>query len=147
MIVLDTSGILAAIDASQQRHQEARAVLEGDPGPFLLSPFVLAEVDYLLGTRVGAREQVALLGEVESGAYQLEAFGPEEVGQAARIVQRYEAMKIGLADASIVVIASRAGTNRVLTLDERHFRAIRPARGRGFRILPSELETDQETRG
>ncbi|MGH3100077.1 MAG: PIN domain-containing protein, partial [Thermoleophilia bacterium] len=48
MIVLDTSGLLAALDAGQRQHEPARQVLEGDSGPLLLSPFVLAELDYLL---------------------------------------------------------------------------------------------------
>jgi uncharacterized protein len=58
VIVLDTSGLLAGIDAAQRRHADVRRVLEGDPGPFLLSPFVLAEMDYLLATRVGTRAQL-----------------------------------------------------------------------------------------
>lgn len=45
---------------------------------------------------------------------------------------------IGLADASIVALAARYETNRILTLDERHFRTLRPLRGRSFRLLPQD---------
>ena len=55
MIVLDTSGLLAALDADQRHHEPARQVLAADAGPLLLSPFVLAELDYLLLERVGVR--------------------------------------------------------------------------------------------
>ena len=48
----------------------------------------------------------------------------------------YRALGIGLADASIVVIAARAGTNRVLTLDGRHFRALKTLPGGAFELLP-----------
>ncbi|CAN5683569.1 type II toxin-antitoxin system toxin ribonuclease C26 [soil metagenome] len=137
MIVLDTSGLLAAIDSSQRRHESTRRALESSAGPLLLSPFVLAELDYLLSTRVGADAETPLLNEVAEGAYQLESFGPEDVRTATELIERYRELGIGLADASIVVIAARAGTNRILTLDE-HFRAIRPLRGRPFQLLPKE---------
>ena len=45
---------------------------------------------------------------------------------------------IGLAEASIVVLAGRYGTERVLTLDERHFRALRTPAGERFTILPAD---------
>jgi hypothetical protein len=138
MMVLDTSGLFAAIDAGQRQHEEVRQALEADPGPFLLSPFVLAEIDYLLGTRVGVDAQLALLDEVARGAYQLESFGAEDVELAGRLVRRYRDLRIGLADASLVVLAERAGTNRILTLDERHFRALRSLRGRRLKLLPSD---------
>lgn len=138
MIVLDTSGLLAAIDSSQRRHESTRRALNSDPGPLLLSPFVLAELDYLLSTRVGIDAETLLLTDVAEGAYRLENFGPEDVGTAIELIDRYRKLGIGLADASIVVIAARAGTDRILTLDERHFRAIRPLRGRTFQIVPKD---------
>jgi predicted nucleic acid-binding protein len=138
MIVLDTSGLLSAIDSSQRRHESARRVLESDSGPLLLSPFVLAELDYLLSRRVGTDAELLLLGDVADGAYRLENFGPEDVRAATEVIRRYRGFGIGLADASIVVIAARAGTNQVLTLDERHFRAFRPLRGRAFKLLPED---------
>jgi len=138
MIVLDTSGLLSAIDSSQHRHESAKRVLESDPGPLLLSPFVLAELDYLLSRRVSIDAELLLLREVVEGAYRLESFGPEDIRAATEVVGRYRELGIGLADASLVVIAARAGTNRVLTLDERHFRAIRPLRGRAFKLLPED---------
>lgn len=138
MIVLDASGLLAAIDSSQRRHESTRRALDSDPGPLLLSPFVLAELDYLLSTRVGIDAETLLLSEVAEGAYRLEDFGPEDVGTAIELIDRYRELGIGLANASIVVIAARAGTNRILTLDERHFRAIRPLRGRSFQIVPKD---------
>lgn len=138
MIVLDTSGLLAFIDTDQHRHGDVKRALEADPGPFLLSPFVAAEVDYLLLDRVGLAAELLFLSEVARGAYRLEGFGAEDVEQAAQVIGQYRDLRIGLADASLVVIAARAGTNRLLTLDERHFRAVRPLRGRAFTLLPAD---------
>lgn len=138
MIVLDTSGLFAAIDSSQRRHETARRALEADDGPFHLSPFVLAEIDYLLSTRVGIVPELRLLDEVAKGAYRLAAFDDDDIRQARGLIERYQDLSIGLADASIVVLAAKVRTNRILTLDERHFRTMKPLHGRSFRLLPSD---------
>ena len=48
----------------------------------------------------------------------------------AELLGRYGGLRLGLADASVVVIAGAARTTRLLTLDERHFRSVRPLGGR-----------------
>jgi uncharacterized protein len=136
VILIDTSGLLAAMDASQRLHAPCRTALEAARGPLLLSPFVLAELDYLLMRHVGAQAQAALLDEVARGAYRLEAFGAEDIVRAGDVMRRYGDLQIGLADASIVVLAERHGTNEVLTLDLRHFQALRISGRKRFRILP-----------
>lgn len=138
MIVLDTSGLLAALDGSQHQHRAAAEVLRQAAGPLLLSPFVLAELDYLLATRVGPHAELALLAEVSRGAYRLETFSPDDVAAARDIIERYDTLGIGLSDASIVVLADRYDVRDVLTLDERHFRALRNRKGRPFRLLPAD---------
>jgi len=87
---------------------------------------------------VGALAQHALLEEVARGAYRLEPFLANDVAEAARIVARYPALHIGVADASIVVLAGRHGVRDVLTLDRRHFRVLRRPNGRPFRLLPED---------
>lgn len=138
MILLDTSGLLAALDASQRQHAPCRAALEAAKGPLLLSPFVLAELDYLLMRHVGAHAQAALLDEVVRGAYRLEGFTADDIARAGEIMHRYGDMQIGLADASIVVLAERHATTEVLTLDLRHFQALRVGGRKRFRILPAD---------
>jgi uncharacterized protein len=136
LILLDTSGLLAAMDASQRRHAPCRAALEAAGGPLLLSPFVLAELDYLLMRHVGANAQAVLLDEVARGAYRLESFTADDVARAGEIMRRYGNLEIGLADASIVVLAERHGTAEILTLDLRHFETLRIGGRKRFRIVP-----------
>ena len=137
-LILDSSGLLAAIDEEQEDHIAAREVLESVRGPLLISPFVLAELDHMILTRMGQGRELALLGEVARGAYRLERFSEEDVTAAIEIVERYADLRIGLADASNVVLANRYGTLDVLTLDERDFRTLRGPGGRPFRILPAD---------
>ena len=137
-LILDSGGLLAAIDDRQEDHVAAREVLESARGPLLISPFVLAELDYMILTRMGQGRELALLGEVARGAYRLEDFSEDDVAEAIEIAERYADFRIGLADASNVVLANRYGTLEVLTLDERHFRTLRGPGGRPFRILPAD---------
>jgi uncharacterized protein len=138
VIVLDTSGLLAALDPDQRHHQPASRVLQADPGPFLLSPFILAELDYLLLNRVGPHAERALLDEVAAGAYDLVPFDASQVAEAVALIGRYQELRIGLADASVAVVAAAARTTRLLTLDERHFRPMRPLWGEAFQLLPAD---------
>ncbi len=138
-IILDTSGLLAAIDESQRLHERAREVLEKSQTNLVLSPFVLAELNYLVSKRIGFDAEVAVLEEVERGAYLLETFSAEEVGAAKRIIGGYRDLGIGLADASNIVLAERHETLDILTLDERHFRALSGPGGRPFRLLPADF--------
>ncbi len=104
-----------------------------------MSPFVLAEIDYMLGTRLGSRAQTDFLNEVVAGAYELALISRQDVAAAAAVVGRYDDLRIGLADASLVVLAERYGTRRILTLDTRHFRALRASDGSAFVLLPADV--------
>jgi uncharacterized protein len=137
VILLDTSGLLAALDSAQRRHAEAAASLAAATRPLLLPPFVLAELDYLLATRVGEAARTSLLREVERGAYTLQPFTADEVGEACAIIERHADLGVSLADASIAVLAARHKTQDVLTLDERHFRVL-TANEQPFRLLPAD---------
>jgi uncharacterized protein len=138
VIVLDTSGLLAAIDSDQRFHEAAKAALGKASAPLILSPFVLAELDYLLVTRVGGDAQLALLEEVARETYRLAQFSVVDVSKARRIMVQYGDLRISLADASNVVLANRYDTLDVLTLDERHFRVLRGPGGHPFRVLPAD---------
>lgn len=136
MILIDTSGLLSALDGSQRYHDECATLLAEASPPLLLSPFVLAELDYLLMRHVGPGAQVALLDEIALGVYQLAPFVAVDIARAKDVVKRYADLEIGLADASIVVLAERHGVTEVLTLDQRHFRALRIERRKRFKVLP-----------
>jgi predicted nucleic acid-binding protein len=136
VIVLDTGGLYAALDANEALHGRAVAALTASSSPRVISPFVMAELDYLIGTRVGHQAQLALVDEVTRGAYQLDLFSSEDMGHARRIMERYADLRIGLADASVVVLANRHRTLDLLCTDARHFRALKGPAGKPFRLLP-----------
>ena len=139
MIVADTSGFLAAADASDPRHQDVIAALAKETPPFLLSPLVLAEIDYLVLTRWGVERELVVLDEIVRGAFELAPFDANDLQIARTLIARHEDLEIGLADASIVVLAHRHRTHRVLTLDQGHFRVLRGPGSKPFVILPGDI--------
>ncbi len=138
MILLDTSGIFSAIDAGQPAHARALDALQRESGPLVLSPFVLAELDYFILTRMTVAHELRFLDEVVAGAFTLARLETDDVTEVRNVIARYSDLDIGVTDASIVVLAARYGTDRVLTLDERHFRALRTLDGRPFTLLPAD---------
>ncbi len=137
MILLDTSGLLAALDPDQRGHMAVARELGAASPPLLLSPFVLAELEYLVRRDPGPAAQLELLQEVGAGVYQLESFAGADVEEARTVVDRHRDLGVSLADASIVVLARRHGADEVLTLDERHFRVLQGPHG-PFRLLPAD---------
>lgn len=137
MIVADTSGLLALFNSREPAHPGVVAAVEAEPDPLVVSPYVLAELDYLVATRLGVSAELDVLAEMAGGAYDLATIGQAELARASEVVQRYRDQEVGVADASIVVLADKHRTRSVLTLDHRHFSVLRPLSGGRFRLLPS----------
>lgn len=144
VVVVDTGGLISAVNQRSSLHLKTREVLNRlrvENARLVVSPFVLAEVDYLLSEREG-RPDIALevLRDVPRGGYRLESFGVEDLARAANMIERYADQNVGLADAANVVLAERYDTLNILTTDERHFRVLRRSDRKPFRLLPADTE-------
>jgi uncharacterized protein len=136
VLVCDTSGLLAYFDTSDAWSTRVTAVIEADPGPFVVSPYVIAELDYLIATRRGLGPELSVLTELSGGAWELPPVAADDLEEICRLIDRYQDQNIGVADASLVVLAQRYKTDRLLTLDRRHFGVIRTATGKTLTLLP-----------
>ena len=97
-LIVDSGGLLAAMDPNQNLHEEFRDALYSADGPRVISPFV-AELDYMILRDYGREGQLAFLEEVDRGAYRLEPFEEEDFSQARTLVASYELlMGFGIAD-------------------------------------------------
>lgn len=54
----------------------------------------------------------------------------------AELVEQYADFPLGGTDASVVTLAERVGASIVVTLDRRHFAAVRPRHVPSFEMLP-----------
>ncbi|MGH8891911.1 MAG: PIN domain-containing protein [Actinomycetes bacterium] len=135
-MIVDTSALLALFNADEKAHDSVVAALDGTVEPLVVSPYVVAELAYLVATRFGVNAEFAVLRELAGGAWTLPPFPAEHLETAARVIERYSDQLIGVADASVVVLADLYGTRTVATLDRRHFGVVRPLRGGKFTIVP-----------
>jgi hypothetical protein len=136
VIVADTSGLLALFNRTEPEHEAVRQLVTEAGEPLVVSPCVVAELDYLVATRVGIDAELAVLGELAGGAYDLAVLDASDLSRCSAIIGRYRDQSIGIADASIVVLADRHRTREILTLDHRHFDVLRPVSGGRFKLLP-----------
>jgi len=135
-VIVDTSALLAYFDANEPDHNAVSRVIDGSDEALVVSPYVISELDYLVGTRVGVDAELEVLRELASGAWELAGFGVPELERAASVIQKYRDQQIGAADASNVVLADRYQTRTIATLDRRHFTVLRPMGGGRFSVLP-----------
>ncbi len=136
MIIADTSALVAYYDADERPHTEVDAFLHVNREPLVVSPYVIAELDHLFTQRHGVSRELLTLRELAGGAYDLPALDAADLAACADVIEKYADQAIGVADASIVVLAKRYGTRTILTLDRRHFDVLRPLDGGQFRIVP-----------
>lgn len=136
MIVVDTGVLYAYFDADDPQHAEAAAVLESPDETCIVSPFVVAELDYFVLSRFGLDAEVAMLDELLDGEYELPSISRLDVAACSAVITRYADKRIGITDASLVILADRYGTHRIATYDRRHFSVLRGLDGRPFELLP-----------
>jgi predicted nucleic acid-binding protein len=104
-----------------------------------VSPLVVAEVDYMLSSRLGRAAASRFASDIASEAYELAEWNAAVYAIAVGVMDRFSEPRdyIGVADAANVVLADHYRTTDLLTLDRRHFRKLRPLWGADhFTLLP-----------
>jgi len=138
-LVADSGGIYGLYDRRDSAHGKLREALERERDQIVIPSATLGEVDYLLRVRLGTRALLQFLSDVDAGAFRVEAVTPTDLRRCAALLEKYSDLDLGLCDAAVIAVAERLGTDRILTVDERDFRAIRSVRGKSFRLLPADL--------
>ncbi|MFB8279841.1 type II toxin-antitoxin system VapC family toxin [Nocardia colli] len=132
--MLDTGPLVALMDRSDNRHAECAHFFSTLRGRLLLPASVMIEVCWLLEERPDV--EAAFLDRVEEDVFELVSFTKPDVGRIAELVRQYADFPLGTVDASVVAVAERFDTDRVATLDRKHFGVVRPAHVGSFALLP-----------
>ena len=135
MIILDTSALFAFLRTGDPDTEAVTGVLLTKE-PLIVSPFVIAELDYLVEARAGVRAELQMLADIASGAYELPVLSAADLIACAGVIDKYADQRVGVTDASLVVLAERYQTRRICTLDHRHFGVMRGTDGIPFELLP-----------
>jgi len=136
-LILDTGPLYAALDRRDRDHVRCRRLIEETDEALVIPSPVLPEVDYLASERLGPAPMIALVRDIEVGAYRVEDLSPGDYARAREIMDRYSDADIGFVDASVVSVAERLREPKLATLDRRHFSVIRPRHVDAIEILPS----------
>jgi uncharacterized protein len=137
-LILDAGPLIALADTEDRMIDPVRQAIAAEAGPLVIPAQVTAEVDYLMGARHGDFARRRFLADLGSGRFDVACLERDEYATAAALDARYADLRLGLSDCAIVVLAARFKTNRLLSFDERHFRAVTPLQGGAFELLPKD---------
>jgi predicted nucleic acid-binding protein len=137
-LLIDAGPLVGLAEAGEPNRERILEVMHSEPGDLVIPAPVTAEVDYLLGRRFGRPARRAFLRDLAAGRFTVACLEAEDHARVADIDARYEDLDLGLADCALIVLARRYQTTRILTFDERHFRAVAPLDGGAFTILPRD---------
>lgn len=137
-LIADTGALFALFDADDRHHGAVREVVDSEPSAPVVPSAVVPEIDYLLREHLGTEAELAFLDNVLSGALHLDLPPYDDLGRAREIIARYRDLELGYVDAAVMATAERLGIRRLLTLDERDFRAVTPSSGEPFTLLPAD---------
>lgn len=131
--VLDTSVIVASINVRDPFHTRCRALFDAGAFDVVIPVLCVAEVAHLVLRDLGPEVEARFIDSLSALAVESPA---DDWPRIAEITRMYADFPLGAVDASVVALAERLGTDVVMTLDHRHFRAIRPAHVEAFTLLP-----------
>lgn len=134
--IVDTAPIVSSAVRNDPMRTAAQQALLRTRDDLVVSAPITQEVDYLLGKFAGPEAQAGFLANIAEGLFRVACLETREYQTVISLSERYRAFQPGLADLSIVVLAARLDTRRILTFDQRHFRAMTPLQGGAFTLLP-----------
>ncbi len=135
-LILDTGPLYAALDRSDADHSACRSLIEAAEEPLVIPSPVLVEVDYWIGQRLNPGVLVALLADIEAGAFVIADLGPSDYVRVRELCDRYADADIGFVDAAVLAIVERLNEPKLATLDRRHFGLLRPRHRESIELLP-----------
>jgi uncharacterized protein len=132
--IVDAGPLYAALDVNDQDHRRSVDVLQRPDLELIIPTLVVTEVCYFAAKNLGAEVEAGFLRGLQTAS--VEAPTSDDWPLIANLVERYSDFPLGATDASVAVLAERLGTDLIVTLDRRHFSALRTSSGGAFTLLP-----------
>jgi len=136
VILVDTSFLVAIANGHDRYHAECLALAATIKTGFIVPVTVLPEAAYLIYDRLGHHVMREFIRQMNGPSWTIEAVQTNDLDRTLEILEKYQDNNLDFVDATLIAIAERLNIQRVLTLDQRHFRVIRPAHCAAFEILP-----------
>ena len=123
--IADTSYVLAVAIETDVAHDKCLTVHRQQDIVYLPQT-TLAEVAYFLTRDFGNAVVARFLVQLPQTKYRLIALQPEDILRTSNLLLQYADSRVDFVDATIAAVAERKQITRVLSLDQRDFRIIRP---------------------
>jgi uncharacterized protein len=136
-LVIDAAPLVALADIREPRRREILEQLEAERGQRVHSGARYSRDRVPARPTFGPSARRASLEDLGAHRYESPGLDGADYEAALDLDRRYAEMNLGLTDLSMVVIAGKLGTRRLLTFDERHFRVVRPRQAGTFTLLPA----------
>jgi predicted nucleic acid-binding protein len=137
-LLIDAAPLVALADPAEPLRKEIQHTLSSERGDLIIPAPTTAEIDYLLGQRFGHAARRAFLTDLAAGRFTVAALDRADYATIVALEERHADLHLGLADCALIALADRHQTTRILSFDERHFRAVPPLQGGAFTILPTD---------
>ncbi len=135
MILVDAGFLYALLDRDDAWHVRAKAACGEIKEKWITTWPVLTEAVHLITRWLGVEQAIALMQDIAEGDIALWDIAPETCRRVPALMKRYADLPMDLADASLVLLAESLGHGRILTTDERDFRAFRWKSRRPFQNM------------
>ena len=97
---------------------------------------VLVEVEDWTHRRLGAGAWLALLDDIDAGAFLVEDLTTADYRRVRELCDRYADADIGFVDAAVLAVTERLAEPKLATLDRRHFGTLSPRHVDALVLLP-----------
>ena len=135
MLLLDTNILVAAADRSTPEHNGCVAVLESDTDLIVSTP-VVVETAWMIESRLGPEVEAAFVNSVAAGELRVVDLSETDWARCRDLIAQHADLRLGLVDASVVVLAERFDLETIATLNRRDFAVVRPAHRDSFNLIP-----------
>ncbi len=135
MILADTGFFVALASPRDLWHGSARRALAELKAPLVTTWPVLTETCHLLLSRLGPDAQTRFVASLERGAVAVHALEGKHLPRVQELMEKYRALPMDLADASLVILAEELGRGDIVSTDRRDFGGYRWKNRKPFRNL------------
>ena len=124
-------------DPREKSHLDLRKIAQSRKQELIVSPYVVAEFDYMISKANSSEFSLRALNNLLIAPFELVQLTTEDFIKATEVMAKYHDLSIGITDASLIALAARFETSKIMTLDCRHFSAMKLLSGKPVQIVPN----------
>lgn len=136
-LICDTGPLYAAIDRADEDHAACAQLLATSAEVLVVPAPVVVELEWLVSSRLGPHAFDAFLADVDEGRLRIADLAHADYARVRELCAQYADLPLGFVDAAVLTLVERLGEVKLATLDQRHFRIVRPRHTRTLSLLPT----------